>query len=236
MKFRICLVVTLFGLVFLVGQDASAQRRRGMFGGANRVQLVFLEQVQKELKLNDEQKKNFVELFNRYNADRRELFQSARDSGSFDFNDLRVKTSKLSAEADEKLAGKLKEEQTKRLTEIFVQVNGANSLSDKTVGKALKFTEEQTKKLAEARTKNQEAMMETFRNARDLSQEERREAFAKLRKEGDERLLTVLTKEQKEQFGKMKGKEIEIDMGPLRGNFRRGGGGGGNSDRPGRPD
>jgi hypothetical protein len=62
----------------------------------------------------------------------------------------------------------------------------------------------------------------------DISREERREKFRALSDTANEKLLGVLTDEQKTQFDKMKGQEIDIDPSSLFGRGGGGGGGGGN--------
>ena len=146
---------------------------------------------------------------------------------------MREKMTKMNSEATEKLVAKLDDTQKKRLTEIYVQQNGASALMDPAVAKTLEITEEQTKALEAAVAENRQAMMESFRNLRDSSQDERMEAMTKLRSEGDERLLKVLTDEQKAAFGKMKGEELEIDRSELLRGFGRGRGNrGGGGNRP----
>lgn len=238
---QVLVVLLGLGLSFTFTQSASAQGRRGRFfgggfGGTSRLQLVGVEKVQAELKLTDEQKTHAEGVNQKLSEARRELFQGGRGGGGGDFAAMREKMEKMNTEASAKLMGKLDDAQTKRLTEIYVQVNGASALTDKAVGAALKVTEEQKQGLTEAQAKNREAGREAFRNFRDMSDDERREAREKMRLESDARLMAVLTDEQKEQFGKLKGEEIEIDRSQL---FRRRGGGGGGRQggggRPGRP-
>lgn len=217
------IVLAVVATVLSATQPVSAQQRRGRRGGGRgvtRVQLTSLKNVQAELKLTDEQKKLTAEISEKLNADRTEMMREARDGGG-GFAEIREKFTKMNAEATSKLVAKLDDAQKKRLTEVFVQVNGLNSLRDKEVSATLKITEEQTKKLTEVQTKNREAMREASRNFRDMSDEERQTATKKMTKESNERFTAVLTDEQKEMFRKLKGEKIEIDMTQLRG--RRGG-------------
>jgi DNA-binding MarR family transcriptional regulator len=226
------------GLTLVVAQSASAQRGRGVFG-ASRIQLATLEQVQAELKLTDEQKELVSEINEKLSEDRRELFQGGGGGG--DFAAMREKMVKMNDEATAKLAEKLEDTQKTRLTELYIQVNGASTLSDKDVAEALKVTDEQKEALAEAQTENRESSREAFQNFRDMSDEERQEVMTKIRKESDARLLAALDDNQREQFEAMAGEKVEIDVSQLRrrgGRGGQGGGGnrGGNSDRPRRPE
>jgi hypothetical protein len=224
------------GLSLALTQFATAQRGRGLFGGPARIQLCTLEQVQADLKLTDDQKKLAEEINQKLNDDRRGLFQGGGGGG--DFAAMREKMEKMNDEASAKLTEKLDDAQRKRLTELYVQTNGTSAIVDKEVSEALKVTPEQAKSLAEASDKNRQDRFGAFRDFQDMSDDERQKASEKLAKEGDERMLAVLTNEQREAFGAMKGKELEIDISPLfRG--RRGGGGQGRQGgggRPGRPE
>ncbi|MCA9215463.1 MAG: hypothetical protein KDB27_20500 [Planctomycetales bacterium] len=218
-------------LVVVCAQVASAQRggggRRGMFS-ASRTQLVANEKVQAELKINDEQKALVEEVNEKLREERRSLFQGGGDRA-----EMREKMAKMNDEAAEKIIAKLDDNQKKRLTEIYIQVADGNALLDKAVAKELNVDEEQQKKLEDASEKNREEMTAAFQDFRDMSAEERQETSTKLRRESNERLLAVLTAEQKEQFGKLKGEKFEIDVTELFG--RRGGrggqGGGNRGDR-----
>jgi hypothetical protein len=48
-----------------------------------------------------------------------------------------------------------------------------------------------------------------------MSAEERREKMTQLRREGNKKLMAVLTEEQQEQLQKMQGERIEIDRSLL---------------------
>ena len=218
---RVLVSVMSITLALSLTQFAAAQRGRGFFGGASRVQLASLEKVQGELKLTDGQKQLAADINQKLSEDRRELFQG----GGGDFAAMREKMEKMNAEANAKLVAELDDKQNQRLTEIYVQIAGANALLDPDVGKSLQVSEQQHNDLVAARDENTRAMRGAFQDFQNMSDEERREAGDKLRREGDERLLAVLSDAQKEQFGKLKGEEIELDLSQL---FRGRGGRGGN--------
>jgi Spy/CpxP family protein refolding chaperone len=224
------LAVVSLALVLAAAPYAEAQRGRGRggfgrFGTISRVDLVASEQVQAALKLSDEQKAKATEISEQFRDDRRQLMQ---DSGG-DFASVREELQKLASETTDKLMAVLDETQGKRLNEIYLQANGPAVLSDEKVQAALQVTADQKAKLDEVRQANAEAAQEAFQNAQDLSQEERRERFTKMRTEANEKLLAVLTAEQREQFGKMQGEKIELDMTQIPGRgFGRGGGRGQN--------
>jgi hypothetical protein len=197
---------------------------RGGAGSTSRVELASLAEVQSELSLSDEAKQLVETLNDEMREQRRELFQGGGGFG--DFAAMREKMQTIENDATAKLTEKLTEEQNGRLTEVYVQVNGANALSDQQVQSKLSLTEEQTKKLDDAREENAQAMRDFFQDMQDMSRDERRQASEEMREEGEERLLAVLTDEQRTSFEQMKGETLEIDMSQLRRGFGRGGQGG----------
>ncbi len=222
----VVLIVTL-----LASDRCFAQQRRSPFG-TSRVSLATLPTVQEALNLSDEQKQLADSLHDQMTEDRREVFQS----GGGDFDGMRVKMEKLDADATGKFSEKLDDTQKVRLTEIYVQANGPNALSDPMVIETLKITPEQASKLEELRQTNRDALFGAFQDFQDMSDEEGREAFGKLQQEGDDRLLGGLTDEQQAAFDKLPGEEVDFDLTEIRGSF----GGGGrpaasSSDRPQRP-
>lgn len=210
-------VVTIVSLALALAmtQPAAAQRGRRSFGqpfgGAWPAQLVLLEQVQSELKLNDEQKAKAAEINEKLRSDRRELFQRVpRESG-----ERQPQLEKLNHEATARIEAVLDEAQRKRLKEITLQVNGAAALGDAEVAKALGITDDQEEKWEEIRAANAQAIRDAVQRLGSAPAEKRRQAMAKLRRDGDEKLLAVLTAEQREQFAKMQGKKIDLDLSEL---------------------
>jgi len=195
-------------------QPAWAQRGRGMgrMRGFSPATIATLDEVQAELKLSDDQKTEIATINDDLRSDMRDLFS---DGGPPDMDELQ----KLNQEATAKVDKALDAAQVKRLQEITIQVNGASALNDPAVREQLHFTDEQTTKYEEARDANRDAMQ----GMGDLSREERQAKFEELRKTADDRLLAVLTPEQKTEFDAMKGAPLEIDLSQLRGRFGGGG-------------
>jgi hypothetical protein len=98
---------------------------------------------------------------------------------------------------------------------ISIQVNGARVLYEPSLTRELHFTKEQNTELEEART----AIRDQFRNAfiqfPTMSPEERRDFVNRLIDAGDKSLIGVLSKKQKQQFEKLQGAPIEVDLSPL---------------------
>ncbi|MEQ1830363.1 MAG: hypothetical protein ABL921_30680 [Pirellula sp.] len=206
-------LVVVVALSLAMASTSYAQRGGGgaRMLGTNRVQLCSLNEVQSELKLTDDQKKIVKEVYDKYSADVRDAFQNAGG----DFQGMMEKTVKLANDATPKVVDKLDDAQKKRLTQIFVQANGGNALFDVEVQKSLKVTEEQSKKLASARTANREEMMSAFGSLQGASAEERQKKMADLTKTANEKLMACISADQVAEFEKMGGAKIELDLSPL---------------------
>lgn len=211
-----CLVV-----VATLAQQASAQRGGGrgfgrLFNGTSKAQLATLDEVQADLKLSPEQKKDIASINHKLREDRRGLF----GSGFGQFSQIRADMDKLNREASAEVDAKLDDAQKQRLQEIAIQVNGAAALNDPSVVEQLKLSDEQKQKLEEVRAENSKRVEDAMSDFGDLSREERREKFRTLAETADADLLGVLTDEQKKEFDEMKGKEIDVDLSPLYGRGR----------------
>jgi hypothetical protein len=181
------------------------------------VTLAQLEEVQKELKLTDEQKTKAADLQQRLNDERQTIWQDAAG----DWDQVRVEMNKLNAEIAKEFNGALDEGQQKRLREIFVQVNGPAALQDPSIIEALKFSDEQRTKLEQAITDNRQKWFDAFQDFQNMSEEERAAKTDELIKDRDEALVAVMTDEQKKSLEAMKGAAIEIDLEKLPNPFGR---------------
>jgi Spy/CpxP family protein refolding chaperone len=211
------MALAALALVLALAQTSLAQqqgRGRGFGRGfsVSQPQLATLEQVQTELKVTAEQKSKITEVNETLSSKRRELFQ---DSNRENFAERREQLDKANAEATEQLGAALDETQQNRLRELWIQVNGTGVLDEEPIAKELKLTEQQQTQIEQARDDAREAMRAAFQNAGDQSDEQRRERFLELRRESEQKVLALLTAEQREQFEKMQGKKIEIDTRQL---------------------
>jgi hypothetical protein len=170
------------------------------------VALAQLDEVQAELMLNDEQQEQVVNLNRQLNEERMSLFQNAAG----DRAKIREGIAKLNQEFADKFAEQLDESQRQRVREIYVQVNGLLVLQDKAIAESLDLTDEQLDKLEQAR----DAIRDEFMNAglRDLGEEEAAKKVDELIKSRDEKLLAILTDQQRTQFEDMKGEKLEVDV------------------------
>jgi len=224
-RVRSYLVLTLmfaFVTASIAAAQAEAPRARQAFGGprGSLLGLLRLEQVQKELKLNEEQIGKVSEIGEKLREEMREQYAGLRDIQ--DMQERRAKMTELSNQFDGKARGELREvlsrEQMMRLFQIRLQVRGTlDALNNRWIAGRLKLTDEQKKKAAELDKATQDKISEAYSSLRNLSQEERREKMAelrdkmtKLREEAEKKALGLLTAEQKEALEKMKGEKFEL--------------------------
>lgn len=233
MKNSVQMGITIFtlslALAFLAGDTAEAQRGgRGMRGGMrsmliNTFQIAQNEKVQEDLELEDDAKEELEKL----NDEARETIQEAFQENEGDFEAIGKAMEEVNSKMAKQLEELLSEKQMKRVHEIFIQVNGASVLSDKSVAEMLKLSEKQTAELEKVMTESQDSLREMFGS---VDRSEMREKMQEWQEERDEKLMAVLTEEQSKAFEKAKGKSIEIDAME----FRRGGRGGQRGGRGGR--
>ena len=168
-----------------------------------------LDEVQQELKLNDEQKQKVVELNEQLREDIQTVFQ---DAGG-DRAKMREGIAKLYGKVTEKLDKELEETQRKRSHELYIQLNGPIALQGDVVAEPLKLTNNQKEDIRQALDDSRAE----FRSA-GLGEMEEGEAAKKideLLKTRDAKLLAILTDEQRAEFDKMKGKELKVDLSKL---------------------
>ncbi len=215
----LALVVMLGATLTAAVQAQDSQRSRRGFGGDSLLGLLRLEQVQKEMELDEEQAAKVKEIVEKLGAEMREEFTALRD-----MEDREKRMEKYLALGDqfddkvrEQLRDVVKREQLMRLYQIRLQVRAVvDSLANRYVAGRLELTDDQKEKLAAIKKDTQAKQMGLFSSMREASQEQRREAFSKyreMRSDAQEQALAVLTDEQKKKFEEMKGKIIELERG-----------------------
>ncbi|HZZ27081.1 MAG TPA: hypothetical protein VFE46_03665 [Pirellulales bacterium] len=210
-KFRTRLLPALIGgliLFFLMQQRVLAQRRGqgGLRAGeATPSQLLQIEAVQKELKLTDEQKSQATKVNESLTSGRRQIFsENAKDS-----KERQPKLAELNKKLDAEVEQMLDDSQKKRLKEILLQVNGGAELQKEEIQKALNLTDDQKTKLAEVQKENTKARRDALAQVEGSA---RTTKEAELYREGNQKLLSVLTPAQNKQFEQMQGEKIDVDL------------------------
>jgi len=198
-------------MLLLVAPPADAQRRGlgGMRpGNVNAAQLICSPAAQAELQLTDEQKAKAAAIHETLTTGRRKLFAEVPKEGG----QRAPKVAKLTQQAASAIDEMLDENQRKRLGELLLQANGAASLEDPEVRTALNISAEQQQKLDEISRANAQAR----REAREASYNSTTPAATfdplELHRQAEQKLLDVLTPEQRRQFDEMQGKKIALDL------------------------
>ena len=148
------------------------------------------------------------------------------------------------AEMEAQLAEILNEAQIKRLSEIRVNVLGANALTDSKVAEAVGLTEADLQKIEEARSNAFAEMRQNMMSGGGGDRSAMMEKIQEMRASVDKSIMEMLTEEQAARFQTLKGEPFELDMRELMMGGRGGrggqggpggrpGGGGGPSGRPG---
>lgn len=241
LRSRLTLLCASAALVCVCVGNASAQGRGGFggfggFGGGfGKTGLIGNEQVQKELKISDDQKKKLDEITSAYRDETRKLVprDTPRDQFRAKYEETKSQRDKLTADAEAKIDGVLAIDQKERLDEIVVRIAGANGLQQDKLAEKLGLAADQRAKIKavfEEQTKKREADREAARNNNtgggrpDFAA--LRERMETERKETTEKVTAILTADQKAAWEKMKGEAFELK-------FERGPGGqGGRNRRP----
>jgi eukaryotic-like serine/threonine-protein kinase len=197
-------------IVVLVASAALAQPpfRGGMFRG-NPAMLLQQESVQKDLKLSDSQVKKVQELGEKM----REKFEELRD---LEPEERGKKMRELTAENDKAIANILKPEQEKRLHQIAYQQQGPDAFSNPQVVKALGLNDTQKAEIQKINEDFRSERRELFQGG--PPDEETRKKMRELEKTASDKIMKVLTSEQKTKWKEMEGEPFkgEIRFGPPR--------------------
>ncbi len=234
-------------------QDRGRGRRGGGFGfsggrrGADAASLLRSEQIQTELKLDEDQLAEIETFTEKARQQSRELFSGLRDLSDAERQakreELRSKQQELQAGMRKHLEKVLSEAQVKRLDEITLQVRGISALANSDFSSKLSITDQQKQSiddLIEAQRDMQRELFSGMRELRDLDSDERTARVTKLREQGEEiareteaAVLELLSEEQRATFKEMKGEPFELDRRALFGGGRGGPDGQRGRGRPG---
>jgi hypothetical protein len=192
------------------------------------------EELQKELKISDEQKKKLKEAMEPINKKRMELIprgQGGQQPTEEQRKERTEKMAKLTEETKAAIGTVLNAEQAKRLGQIDYQMMGMAAYSDADVQKKMSFTDAQketVKATVEAYQKDRaELMKDVPRGGRQPSEEDQKK-FADLRKKGvalgkeaEEKIVAVLTDDQKKIWTDMIGEKVDVSKFSQFGGQRR---------------
>ncbi len=227
-------VVALAGSAFGQGGKPGGRGPMGFGGGMMQSpaaawgMLLRSEKVQKELELVDDQKAKLKEVADKYIAKLREAMprrqegeELSREQREARFAEMRKKMEAMAEENKKAIEEVLLPHQIERLKQIALQLRGTQALNDKDVQEALGLTGDQKEKIKQVGEEMAKKRGELFGGGGGQGM---REKFEALRKETDQKLMEVLTAEQKEKFEKLKGSKFEVDFRELMGGFGKPGG------------
>jgi hypothetical protein len=202
-------VLVLVGIAALVVRPVFAQPGRG-----GPLQLLQNKDVQKELQLTDEQlnkaRQMMGKVFGKYQPEFAKL-------GEIPSEQRRAKVDSLlkaiGTDMEKEAQGIFKPEQIKRFKEIELQQRGAEAFEDPTVRERLKLTQEQQKKIEAIKAdaaKEYQALKDkgNFPGAAEKT--------AAVGKAAADKVIALLTEDQKKAWKELTGKPFEVKVEPRR--------------------
>jgi hypothetical protein len=193
-------------------------RGAGMMGlrGAGAMGLVARQDVQRDLKMTDQQVKAVQAVMD----DVRARMEAMRDSGE-DRESMMLAVRDAAQQAEAKIKEILDDAQERRLREIGIQLAGLQAVFQPDVQRELGLTADQIGKINVVREEEQAAMQEMMELVRNqsLSRDEMAQRRRELRQESGKKLEAILTPANREALKRLGGAEFKAD--PVQG--RRGG-------------
>jgi RNA polymerase sigma factor (sigma-70 family) len=214
-----------FGLGFGSGMGFGM----GSGTGSGKLSLLSQKAVQRELRLSEKQLKGLRDLQNKQQQTLRRMvpqdpLAAFRDPGAAmkNLQEASEKAKELAKEMDTAIEDLLSEKQNKRLREISLQQQRGHALEDPSVAEALELTREQRKQLQEIEAEGMKALQElglqTMGNlfqaganpmAVQRASEKVTKKMQEIWDETGEKLLRVLTSEQRATWQKMTGEPFK---------------------------
>lgn len=216
-------------LTLLVASVATAQQRprqRGeagpammgrMGGGLGLGMALLSERVQKEIGLEEGQKKQLEEFAQAQRAG----FQRPEGGEDLTQEQRRERFQQMiaerTAETEKKLKEVLTEKQFERLNQVVWQLQGPAVLRNPALQARLKLTDAQKEQLEKIDTEMQEQRRELFQAGRgeEAAREQAREKMEQLGNEARKKSMAVLTADQREALPKLMGDPIDFDRSAL---------------------
>jgi Spy/CpxP family protein refolding chaperone len=198
-------------------------------GGGDPAFLIIAEPVQKELELSDEQKASIQKFRDDMMADGQNFFSQLQGLSP---DEIQKKMQERGKENRKKIADILLPPQMERLDEITIQFAGPAALNRDEVAEKVGLSGDQKGKIKDIADDTRQKMFDMFSSfggppADDKERQERREKMTKLNTEQNDKIMGVLTGDQKTKFEQLKGKTFDTSSVQFGRGFGRGPGGGG---------
>jgi Spy/CpxP family protein refolding chaperone len=202
-------MVLAMGLVALLTAPAMAQGRGG-FGMGGGAFFLMAPNVQKDLKLTDEQVAKVPETLRAVREKHADDYAALRDASPEERQaKMRTLNEKVSDEVKKDLA--LSSEQSKRYDQISLQTRGLQAFADPSVASKLKLTDDQKSKIREIAEAGRGSFAGAFN--KDASEEERaaaRQKMAATQKDNLAKAQALLTDDQKKEWKELTGEPIQV--------------------------
>jgi Spy/CpxP family protein refolding chaperone len=214
---RIALSVGL--AVVLAGPVLAQRGGGGGFGRGGFGMLLQNEGVQKELKLDDDTKTKVKEAVTKVSDAHKDEFAKIRDLPQDERRSKMEELSKTTNEETLKAVGDiLTKDQLKRLKQIELQSEGTRAFTRAEVVKALSLTDEEKDKIKEINDDVAKQMQDLRGGGGGGNRGGNMEKIQALRKESMEKLMGVLTADQKKTWKDMTGDPFTVTFGGRRNN------------------
>ncbi len=239
-----CVLAILTSVAFAQNQNQGRPPRGGGFGGGfgpgggmqASTALLAIPEVQVELSLNDDQKKQIRELDDKVRQERQGAFnfQELRDLKEEErqkkMDEFRKKNEEVNKSTIEQIGKILDANQNERLQQLRLQREGVAAIATANIAEKLELSQEQKDKISKIQVdaRQNSPFGRGGAGGAQPSDEERRAAFEKFREAREKQnadLLAVLTADQKANWEKLQGKKFDFPQG--------GGFGGPGGGRPG---
>ncbi len=209
MRFFGKLALAIGGLALLASPALAQNRGGGGFGGGA-AGFLMAPNVQKDLKLTDEQVRKVQETLRDIRERHQSEYSALRDASS-DVRQTKMATLNETVSDEVKKALSFTAEQSKRYDQISLQARGLQAFASASVDERLKLTSDQKSKIREI----VDATRSSFAGAvnKDASEQVRTEARNKraaTQKENMTKVQALLTDDQKNTWKEMTGEPIEI--------------------------
>ena len=205
-------IILVLAVVAMASSAALAQERqqrqrgqRGGFGGGT-VSLLTQKSVQDELKLSSEQVTKIKELSDK----QRESFGGQRGQRGQRDEETRKKMEEARKATEKAVTEILKPNQLKRVKQISLQQQGGRALSNPEIAAALKLSNEQKDKIKSIQEETRTARGQ--RGQRGQRSEEELKKQQEARKAANEKLMNVLTSEQKTKWKELTGEPFKGEI------------------------
>ncbi len=226
------------GLVALMAADLSAQGQaqgrnqgfRGRLGGGGSIAgLLMVEEVRQELQLSEEKMTEIREMMREMrqaNAQRTGQRGNFSEMTQEERAAMRARMQQQNQATRDALAKILSTEQMTRLSQIFLQQQGAGALAQADVAAALKLSEEQQAKISKLLDDFRQAARPARNAGADATDRQAvRQQMRQRNQQLDQDIMAILTTDQQAKLKELKGTAFEMPQRAGRGGggARRGG-------------